>query len=120
VWSAVEFVQDKSELKVEDSRGCRRIRVLGRLTLRKRQQKLETFIFIKVPAWNSEVPFLPGHTVYVNPNHKDKGFCLDLEVDTIKTDEETLEDFWERCRKEPVSKLAWSTEKPASAVGSDK
>jgi hypothetical protein len=35
--------------------------VLGRIKLRKRQQKLEMFIFIKVPAWNSEVLFLPGH-----------------------------------------------------------
>jgi hypothetical protein len=80
----VEFVQYKSELKVEGSGGCQSISVLGRLRLRKRQQILGTFIFTKIPAWNSEVLVLLGNMVDGNPNFKDKDFCLDLEVDKIK------------------------------------
>ncbi len=83
-----------------------RVSVISRSTVRGQLEDDQKYLLIcvGVPPWSNGAVILPGKIVHKSPKMKNKGYCMELEVETVMKEGESLEAFWERCREE--SKLA--------------
>jgi hypothetical protein len=111
----VEFVQYKSELKVVEGG---KVSVRGCLKVRARPQDDWQYLLvcILVPAWKGGALILPGEEVRRNPRAKNKGYCLELEVETVREDGESLDAFWDRCREDTNKALTFGENSGATVV----
>ena len=94
----LEFTQFRFRLKLDDLTG--KVVVLGQLKIRARADGQEVAVSVKHPCFE-HVALIPAQELRGNGAFEKRGEWMVCQVKTEKGEGETLEEFWERCRRLP-------------------